>query len=71
MIFLVNTDENTPPIAFKSYNFRRVTRVVLATEVIAHAGLFDEAFAVKSTREWQYQIKFSNIYSLTRNVYSL
>ena len=51
IIFLMDDDVNAAHIAFKSYKSRRVTRSILAAEVIALADLFDEAFALKDTIE--------------------
>ena len=49
----MDIDENSAPIAFKSYKSRHVTRFVLAAEVIAFSDLFDEAFVLKDSIEME------------------
>ena len=51
VILLIDDDNNSIPIAFKSYKSRRVTRSVLSAEVIAFANLFDYAFSIRSQIE--------------------
>ena len=52
LIVLIMDDSNKAiPISFKSYKSRRVTRSVLSAEVIAFAGLFDDAMAIRSQME--------------------
>ena len=51
ILFLMDTDENASPIAFKSYKSRRVTRSVVAAEVIAFSDLFYEVCGLKDTIE--------------------
>ncbi len=51
-IILLTDDHNAAvPIAFKTYNSRRVTRSVLSAEVIAFSDMFDDAFAIRSQIE--------------------
>ena len=51
-IVLLTDDSNAVvPISFKSYKSRRVTRSVLAAEVVAFADLFDDAYALRSQVE--------------------
>ena len=48
IIFLSDTNDRVIPLLFKSYKARRVTRSVLAAELIAFVDMFDQAFALAS-----------------------
>lgn len=51
-IVLMMDDHNSAvPILYQSYKLRRVTRSVLAAEVIAFSDLFDDAFALRTHLE--------------------
>ena len=64
IVLLAGTNGNAAPILFKSYKSRRVTRSVLAAEVIAIADLFDEAFTLRAHLEQALKRPMS-IHSLT------
>ena len=51
IVLFADAISNAAPVSFKSYKSRRVTRSVLASEVIAFADLFDEAFTLSSQLE--------------------
>ena len=51
IILLCDANGNAAPLAFKSYKSRRVTRSVLAAEVIAFSDTFDDALALRALLE--------------------
>ena len=48
LLFLTDETDSVIPLIFKSYKARRVTRSVLAAELIAFVDLFHQAFAMAS-----------------------
>ena len=48
LFFLADKQDRVIPLCFKSYKARRVTRSVLAAELIAFVDLFDQAFTLAS-----------------------
>ena len=48
IVFLSDKHDNASPIVFKSYKSHRVTRSILAAEVIAFSDLFDDAYAIRT-----------------------
>ena len=48
LVFLADGNDRVIPLIFKSYKARRVTRSVLAAELIAFSDLFDQSFTIAS-----------------------
>lgn len=46
LVFLAGGNDCVIPLCFKYYKSRRVTRSVLAAELISFANLFDQAFTI-------------------------
>lgn len=51
LVFLADGNDSVIPLCFKSYKARRVTRSVLAAELIAFADLFDQSFTLAAEME--------------------